>query len=135
MVLLTLSGTQSAGSAVTLTDADGAVLASFMPEKAYSSVVISAPGMESGGTYSVACGSESRSVTLEGYTYSEGGFGDFGGGRPGSMGGRFGGDRPDGDFSGERPDGTPPSGFDGSKPNGAPPAGFSGGSGGQGQSS
>lgn len=111
----------------------GAVLASFMPEKAYSSVVISAPGMESGGTYSVACGSESRSVTLEGFTYSEGGFGGFGGGRPGGMGGGFGGDRPDGDFSGERPDGTPPSGFDGSKPNGAPPAGFSGGSGGQGQ--
>ena len=144
VVFLTLSGTQSAGSAVTLTDADGAVLASFMPEKAYSSVVISAPGMESGGTYSVACGSESRSVTLEGFTYSEGGFGDFGGGRPGSMGGGFGGDRPDGgfdgdrpdgDFSGERPDGTPPSGFDGSKPNGSPPAGFSGGSGGQGQSS
>ena len=63
----------------------------------------------------------------EGFTYSEGGFGDFGGGRPGSMGSGFGGDRPDGDFSGERPDGTPPSGFDGSKPNGAPPAGFSGG--------
>ena len=142
VVLLTLSGTQSAGSAVTLTDADGAVLASFTPEKAHSSVVISAPGMKSGGTYTVVCGSESRSVTLEGFTYSEGGFGDFGGGRPGGMGGGFGGDRPDGgfdgdrpdgDFSGERPDGTPPSGFDGSKPNGAPPAGFSGGSGGQGQ--
>lgn len=70
---------------------------------------------------------------LEGFTYSEGGFGDFGGGMPGGMGGGFGGDRPDGDFSGECPDGTPPSGFDGSKPNGAPPAGFSGGSGGQGQ--
>lgn len=83
----------------------------------------------------VGCGSESRSVTLEGFTYSEGGFGGFGGGRPGSMGGGFGGDRPDGDFSDERPDGTPPSGFDGSKPNGSPPAGFSGGSGGQGQSS
>ena len=113
VVLLTLSGTQSAGSAVTLTDADGAVLASFTPEKAYSSVVISAPGMESGGTYSVACGSESRSVTLEGFTYSEGGFGGFGGGMPGGMGSGFDGDRPDGDFSSERPDGTPPSGFDG----------------------
>ena len=143
VVLLTLSGTQSAGSAVTLTDADGAVLASFTPEKAYSAVVISAPGMESSGTYTVACGSESRSVTLEGFTYSEGGFGGFGGGMPGGMGGGFDGDRPDGDFSGERPDGnfsgerpdgTPPSGFDGSKPNGEPPAGFSGGSGGQGQS-
>ena len=72
---------------IVLTDADGAVLASFTPEKAYSSVVISAPGMESGGTYSVACGSESRSVTLDGFTYSEGGFGGFGGGMPGGMGG------------------------------------------------
>lgn len=134
VMFLTLSGTQSAGSAVTLTDADGAVLASFMPEKAYSSVVISAPGMKSGGTYTVVCGSESRSVTLEGFTYSVGGFGGFGGGMPGGMGGGFDGDLPDGDFSGERPGGTPPSGFDGSKPNGAPPAGFSGGSGGQGQS-
>lgn len=123
VVLLTLSGAQSAGSTVTLTDADGAVLVSFTPEKAYSSVVISAPGMESGGTYTVTCGSENRSVTLEGFTYSEGGFGGFGGGMPGGMGGG----RPDGDFSGERPDGTPPSGFDGSQPNGTPPSGFSGG--------
>ena len=114
-MLLMLSGAQSAGSAVTVKDADGTVLASFTPEKSYTSVVISAPGMESGGTYTVECGGESRSVTLEGCTYSEGG---FGGGMPGGMGGG----RPNGDFSGERPDGTPPSGFDGT-----PPAGFSGG--------
>ena len=90
----------------------------------------------------VGYGSESRSVTLEGFTYSEGGFGGFGGGMPGGMGGGldgdlpdgdFNGERPNGDFSGERPDGMPPSGFDVSKPNGAPPAGFSGGSGRQGQ--
>ena len=73
VALLTLSGTQSAGSAVTLKDANGALLASFTPEKPYSSVVISAPGMESGGTYAVACGSESRSITLEGFAYSEDG--------------------------------------------------------------
>lgn len=118
VMLLMLSGAQSAGSAVTVKDADGTVLASFTPEKSYTSVVISAPGMESGGTYTVECGGESRSVTLEGCTYSEGGFGGFGGGMPGGMGGG----RPNGDFSGERPDGTPPSGFDGT-----PPAGFSGG--------
>ncbi len=142
VMLLTLSGKQDAGSSVTIKDADGAVLASFTPEKAYSSVVISAPGTESGGTYTVTCGSESRSVTLEGYTYSEGGFnGGFGGGTPGSMEGGFGGGRPGADFSGERPDGTPPSdfggefpdgtppsGFDSGKPNGTPPAGSSGGS-------
>ena len=122
VMLLALSGVQSAGSTVTVKDADGTLLASFTPEKAYTSVVISAPGMESGGTYTVACGGESRSVTLEGYTYSEGGFGG-GGGMPGG----FGGGQPDGDFSGERPDGTPPADFDGGTPDGTPPAGFSGG--------
>ncbi len=120
VMLLTLSGAQSAGSTVTVHDASGMLLASFTPEKAYTSVVISAPGMESGGTYTVACGGESRSVTLEGYTYSEGG---FGGGMPGG----FGGGQPNGDFSGERPDGTPPSDFNGTRPDGTPPAGFSGG--------
>ncbi len=123
VMLLTLSGAQSAGNSVTVRDANGTLLASFTPEKAYTSVVISAPGMESGGTYTVACGGESRSVTLEGYTYSEGGFGGFGGGMPGS----FGGGQPNGDFSGERPDGTPPSDFSGTRPDGTPPAGFSGG--------
>ena len=124
VALLTLSGTQSAGSAVTLKDASGALLASFTPEKPYSSVVISAPGMESGGTYAVACGSESRSITLEGFAYSEDGFGGFGGGKFGGMGSGFGGGRPEGDFDGGRPDGTPPSGFSGGKPSGTPPAGF-----------
>lgn len=108
VMLLTLSGAQSAGSSVTVKDAGGTLLASFTPEKAYTSVVISAPGMESGGTYTVACGGESRSVTLEGCTYSEGGFGGVGGGMPGG----FGGGQPDGDFSG-KPDGTPPAGFSG----------------------
>lgn len=116
VMLLTLSPSQSAGSTVTVKDEAGAVLATFTPEKAYASVVISVPGMESGGTYTVEYGGESRSVTLTGYTYSEGGFGGFGGGRPG---GNFGGS----DFGGGKPDGTPPSGFGGSeKPDGTPPA-------------
>ena len=123
VMLLTLSGAQSAGSTVTVHDASGMLLASFTPEKAYTSVVISAPGTESGGTYTVACGGESRSVTLDGYTYSEGGFGGVGGGMPGG----FGGGQPNGDFSGKRPDGTPPADFDGGKPDGTPHAGFSGG--------
>ena len=126
VMLLTLSGAQSAGSTVTVKDADGAVLASFAPEKTYTSVVISAPGMESGGTYSVECGGESRNITLDGFTYSEGGFGGFGGGMPGGKGGGFGGDRPDDNFGGERPDGTPPSGFDGELPDGTPPSDFNG---------
>lgn len=111
-----LTPAQSGGAAVRVTDGSGAVLASFTPEKTYSSVVISAPGMESGGTYTVECGGEMRSVTLEGFTYSEGGFGSMS-----NMPGGFGGD-----FSGERPDGTPPSDFSGERPDGTPPAGFSG---------
>lgn len=112
-----LTPVQSGGAVVRVTDGSGAVLASFTPEKTYFSVVISAPGMESGGTYTVECGGEMRSVTLEGFTYSEGGFGSMS-----NMPGGFGGD-----FSGERPDGTPPSDFSGERPDGTPPAGFSGG--------
>lgn len=123
VMLLTLSGAQSAGSTVTVHDTSGMLLASFTPERAYTSVVISAPGTESDGTYTVECGGESRSITLDGYTYSEGGFGGVGGGMPGG----FGGGQPNGDFSGERPDGTPPSDFNGTRPDGTPPAGFSGG--------
>ena len=117
VMLLRLSPAQSGGAAVRVTDGSGAVLASFTPEKTYSSVVISAPGMESGGTYTVECGGEMRSVTLEGFTYSEGGFGSMS-----NMPGGF-----SGDFSGERPDGTPPSDFSGERPDGTPPAGFAGG--------
>lgn len=107
--------TFSAGSTeqVTLTDESGTVLASFTPAKRYTCVVVSAPGVAQGGTYTVTAGSQSQTVTMDSLIYGGGmGFGNMGG-----MGGFPGGDMPS-DFDpsqqgggfpgGQRPSGDPP---------------------------
>lgn len=83
-------GNQSGGTTVTVTDESGAVLASYTPEKSYQTVVVSAPGMVLGGSYTVTAGSFSETVTIDSIAYGSGmgGFGGFGG--PGDFGG-FGG--------------------------------------------
>lgn len=71
--------------AVTVTNAAGETLASFTPAKQYNCVVVSAPTLKKGETYTVnACG-QSQSVTLSSLIYGGGGMqgGGFGGGRPG----------------------------------------------------
>jgi len=95
-ILLNLSTTQAAGSTVTITDASGTVLASFQPEKSYSSVVISTPALVQGGTYTVTAGTETQTVTLTSLIYGSGmGMGGFGGrgqmGGFGDQGGQMGG--------------------------------------------
>ncbi len=82
VILYNLTAVQEGGAAVTLSDADGNVLCSFTPSKSYQSLVVSAPGIVSGGTYTLACGSLRETITLNGLSYSNGGFG---------MGGGFGG--------------------------------------------
>lgn len=96
---------------VTLTDRDGTVLASFTPAKRYTCVVVSAPGVAQGGTYTVTAGSQTQTVTMSSLIYGGGmGFGSMGGmgvfhGRdipsdfdPSQQGGGFpGGQRPSGD--------------------------------------
>ena len=107
--------TFSSGSTeqVTLTDSDGTVLASFAPAKRYTSVVVSAPGVAQGGTYTVTAGTQTQTVTMSSLIYGGGmGFGSMGG-----MGAFPGGDMPS-DFdpsqqgggfpSGQRPSGDPP---------------------------
>ena len=107
--------TFSSGSTeqVTLTDSDGTVLASYTPAKRYTCVVVSAPGVVQGGTYTVTAGSQTQTVTMDSLIYGAGmGFGNMGG-----MGGFPGGDMPS-DFDpsqqgggfpgGQRPSGDPP---------------------------
>lgn len=107
--------TFSAGSTeqVTLTDSSGAVLASFAPAKRYTCVVVSAPGVAQGGTYTVTAGTQTQTVTMSSLIYGGGmGFGSMGG-----MGVFPGGDIPS-DFDpsqqgggfpgGQRPSGDPP---------------------------
>lgn len=112
------SQTQSAHTTVELCLTDGTALLSFTPEKAFQSIVLSAPGMEENGTYTLkGNGQTLATITLTGAitTVSDsgepvtGGMGGFGGGRDGGFGGR--GQRPDAGFQEERPakDATPPS--------------------------
>lgn len=79
-ILYNLSSAQSAGTEVTLTDENGNVLASFTPTKTFRSVVISAPGVEVGNTYTLTVGSQTFSVTMDSVVYGtgSGGFGGFG---------------------------------------------------------
>ncbi len=87
-ILVNLSG--SAGQAITLKDSDGNILASFTPAKAFGCVVVSAPGVAQGGTYTIAAGGVSTTVTMESLIYGSGmgGFGGMGGGMgdPGNRG-------------------------------------------------
>lgn len=88
-ILVNLSG--SAGQTIALKDSDGNILASFTPAKAFGCVVVSAPGVAQGGTYTIAAGGASTTVTMESLIYGSGmgGFGGMGGGMgdPGNMGG------------------------------------------------
>lgn len=87
-ILVNLSG--SAGQTITLKDSDGDILASFTPAKAFGCVVVSAPGVAQGGTYTIAAGGASTTVTMESLIYGSGmgGFGGMGGGMggPGNRG-------------------------------------------------
>ena len=93
VILLNLSSVQSGGTIVTVEDEKGNVICSFTPEKYYQSLVISAPELENGGTYTIRCGSVSETVTLSSLSYSNGGgmMGGFGGGQGGPGQGGFGG--------------------------------------------
>ena len=106
-ILVTVSN-QEAGTKVTLKDANGKVLVSYTPDKAYSSVLISTAGMVKGETYTIIAGTETKEITLDelisGSGSTMGGPGGFGGTPP----------------TGTPPTGTPPTGT----PPGPPQAGF-----------
>ncbi len=88
-ILYTLNASQAAGTQVTLTDSDGKVLAGYTARKRFNSVVVSAPGLEQGKTYTLTVGESSFEITMDNTVYSSGG--GFGGGGFGPGGGSFGG--------------------------------------------
>lgn len=89
-VLYNLGTTAQAGTQVSIQDSDGKVLASYTSQKAFQSVVVSAPGMTVGGSYTLTVGGSSVPIKLDSVIYGSGsGMGGIGGGRPG-------GDRPGG---------------------------------------
>ena len=70
-ILLTVDN-QPADSTVEIMDEQGNVIASYTPPKAYNSVVISAPEITKGNTYTVTAGDTSTEVTMTDIIYGEG---------------------------------------------------------------
>ena len=84
-----VSASGSAGDEVKVLGSDGTVLASFTATKSFSCVIASAPGMVSGGTYTLSVAGQEQQVTLDGTTYSDvAGMGAMGGRGGGMTGGR-----------------------------------------------
>ena len=80
-ILVNFSSTVAAGTPVYLLDESGNILASFEPEKSYSSVVVSTGGLTVGETYTILAGDELQAVTLDSLIYGSGGMmGGFGDG-------------------------------------------------------
>lgn len=65
-VLMTFPGTLEAGTLVTLADSKGTPLLSFTPEKSIQSIVISAPELKSGETYTIYTGGTSTGQVKNG---------------------------------------------------------------------
>ena len=90
-MLVAASG--DAGDVVTLKDSGGETLASFSPAKSFACVLASAPGVESGKSYSLEIGGSSTEVTMDGTTYSDVSAA-MGGGAPQGGGGQTGPGQP-----------------------------------------
>ena len=76
----------SSTATVTLSDSDGNTIVTCNPPKTYNSVVISAPALTKGNTYSLTACGQTQSITLSFLIYGSGGMGGGTtqpGGRPG----------------------------------------------------
>ena len=68
--------TQAAGTAVNIADAAGNSILTFAPTKQFQTIVVSAPGLKQGSSYTVSTGGENSGINEDGYaasgTYSGG---------------------------------------------------------------
>lgn len=125
-----ISASGNAGDTVTLSDSSGKVLCSYVAQKSFACVLVSAPGVEQGRTYTLKVGSNSIDVTLDGITYSNvsgsigrpagpsaGGSPTGSGGGPTGSGGSTSGGSPTGGGGPTAPTGTtnPPGGSQGNR--------------------
>ena len=83
--VIMINANGNAGDEISLEDSTGKVLASYVSEMKYQIIVISAPGMEVGGTYTLKYGGQNQQITLDTLLYggSGNGFGGGGGHKPG----------------------------------------------------
>ncbi|MGX8795191.1 carbohydrate-binding domain-containing protein [Fusibacter sp. JL298sf-3] len=78
--LVILSGSQT--GTIRLLDDSGTVITAFSPNKAYRSVVVSAPELAVGETYTIEAGGETQTFTLTDTLYGAGGMRGGGMGQP-----------------------------------------------------
>lgn len=88
-ILLNFSSTSTAP--VTLADSDGNTILTYQPPKTYNSVVVSAPSLTKGNTYSLSACGQTQNITLSSLIYGSGGMGGGGIGGDSQPGGRPGG--------------------------------------------
>ena len=83
--VIMINANGNAGDEISLEDSTGKALASYVSEMKYQIIVISAPGMEVGGTYTLKYGGQNQQITLDTLLYggSGNGFGGGGGHKPG----------------------------------------------------
>lgn len=110
-------GNQSAGTSIAVCDEDGNCIASFTPDKAYQSLVITAPEIKQGGKYSIYTGVQAEDTDKNGFARNVKTSGGsrvteiqmdntlYGG--SGGMGGGMGGGMAPGDIGGGQPGGKP----------------------------
>lgn len=65
-----VSASGQVGDAIQLADKDGNVVSSCEARTSYSCVLVSAPSVESGKTYTLSCGDASSEITMDGLVYS-----------------------------------------------------------------
>ena len=65
--IMTSFSTVSGGKSIAICNASGAVIASFTPNKNYQSVVVSAPEIQKGGTYTIVVGGTVENTDDNGY--------------------------------------------------------------------
>lgn len=68
--MYTLNGSANAGDSIAVTDSSGKVIASFMPSKQYSSIIVSSPELTVGSSYTVTIGGTVTGCDQNGYTVS-----------------------------------------------------------------
>lgn len=59
------TGTQSAGTQITLTDSSGNVILSITPDLDYNSVILSAPQIQAGASYTLCIGNTPQAITAK----------------------------------------------------------------------
>lgn len=68
--IYTLDSTSQAGDSLAVTDSSGKVIASFIPSKQYSNIVVSSPELTVGSSYTVTIGGTVSGCDQNGYTAS-----------------------------------------------------------------